>query len=64
MPMCLTCGLEDVNVTKCRMCGETFCAECGSAVKELCIYCLENYDGFSETQRRAVEVVYSKYYFN
>ena len=64
MPMCLTCGVEDVNVTKCRTCGETFCAECGSAINELCIYCLENYDGFSENQRRAVEVVYSKYYFN
>jgi len=64
MPMCLTCGVEDVNVTKCRRCGETFCKECGSADKELCIYCLENYDDFNETTRRSVEVIYSKYYFN
>lgn len=64
MPMCLTCGVEDVSVTKCGLCGETFCSDCGSADKELCIYCLENYDGFNEETRRSIEVVYSKYYFN
>ena len=64
MPMCLTCGVEDVSVTECRMCGETFCAVCGSADEELCTYCLENYDSFNENQRRSVEVVYSKFNFH
>ncbi|MCW4048534.1 MAG: hypothetical protein NWE89_02240 [Candidatus Bathyarchaeota archaeon] len=47
MSMCLTCGVEDEHVTRCKRCGETFCAECGEPDKKLCIYCLDD-DGFDD----------------
>ena len=42
MTNCAICEEEVEEVTKCRMCGETFCAECGSADVKLCTYCLED----------------------
>ena len=38
MPICAICGEEDI-VTKCKMCGEKFCADCGKADEKLCYYC-------------------------
>ena len=64
MLKCLTCGVEDENVTWCKRCGETFCAECGDTDANLCLYCLESYDSFNDQQRRFAEVAYSKYVYS
>ena len=42
MPICAICGEEADNVTKCKMCGEKFCVDCGEPDEKLCIYCLDN----------------------
>ncbi len=31
-------------VTKCKMCGEKFCSDCGEPDEKLCIYCLDDED--------------------
>lgn len=42
MPMCAMCGEEVEHVTKCKTCGEKFCADCGEVESKQCIYCLED----------------------
>ncbi len=42
MPICAICGEEAENVTKCKMCGEKFCSDCGEPDEKLCIYCLDD----------------------
>ena len=44
MPICAICGEEVEHVTKCKMCGEKFCADCGEPDEKLCIYCLDDED--------------------
>ena len=44
MPICAICGEEAEHVTKCKMCGEKFCADCGEPDEKLCIYCLDDED--------------------
>jgi len=44
MPICAICGEEAEVVTKCKMCGEKFCSDCGEPDQKLCIYCLEDDD--------------------
>ena len=39
MSICAICGEESNQVTKCKMCGETFGAGCGEADEKLCYYC-------------------------
>ena len=39
MPICAICGEDKDQVTKCKMCGEKFCACCGNADSKLCFYC-------------------------
>jgi hypothetical protein len=45
MPICAICGEEADHVTKCKMCGEKFCADCGEPDEKLCIYCLDDDEG-------------------
>ena len=42
MPMCEMCGEASVEVTRCKMCGEKFCPECGEPEKKLCIFCADD----------------------
>lgn len=42
MPICTMCEDEVEEVTRCNMCGLTFCAECGNADNKLCTYCLDD----------------------
>ena len=42
MPICAMCGAETEHVTKCKMCGQKFCAECEKVDERLCIYCLDD----------------------
>ena len=42
MPICTTCEEEVEEVTKCTMCGLTFCSECGKPDVKLCTYCLDD----------------------
>ena len=42
MPICAICGEEVEHTTKCKMCGEKFCADCGEPDETLCIYCLDD----------------------
>ncbi|MCW4012190.1 MAG: hypothetical protein NWF07_04265 [Candidatus Bathyarchaeota archaeon] len=44
MPICAICGEEVEVVTKCKMCGEKFCSDCGEPDEKLCIYCLDDED--------------------
>ena len=44
MPLCAICGEEFDQVTKCKMCGEKFCSDCGDLEDKLCIYCNEDED--------------------
>ena len=46
--MCAMCGEESVEVTKCKMCGEKFCADCGKADEKVCIYCADDDDDSDE----------------
>ena len=39
MPICAICGDEEDQVTKCKMCGEKFGADCGDADEKLCYFC-------------------------
>ena len=42
MPICAICGEEFDHVTKCKTCGERFCADCGEADEKQCIYCADD----------------------
>ena len=42
MAICAICGETEDHVTKCKMCGEKFCAGCGNADSKLCFYCGED----------------------
>ena len=44
MPICAICGEEVEHTTKCKMCGEKFCTDCGEPDEKLCIYCLDDDD--------------------
>ena len=44
MPICANCGEQVEVVTKCKMCGEKFCSDCGEPDEKLCIYCLDEDD--------------------
>lgn len=44
MPICAICGVESDQITKCKMCGEKFCPDCGEPDQKLCIYCLDDED--------------------
>jgi hypothetical protein len=48
MPICAMCGGEIEYVTKCKMCGQKFCAECGKVDEKLCIYCQEDDDDLDD----------------
>jgi hypothetical protein len=39
MPICAICGENMEHVTRCKMCGEKFCQDCGNTAAKLCIYC-------------------------
>ena len=43
MPICSICG-EESHTTKCKMCGEKFCSDCGEPEERLCLYCLDDED--------------------
>jgi hypothetical protein len=61
MPICAICGEEVENVTKCKMCGEKFCSDCGEPDEKLCIYCMDEDDdwdddkGFEEDEEEEEE---------
>ena len=42
MPICAMCGEEFDSITRCKICGEKFCADCGEADEKLCIYCADD----------------------
>ena len=42
MPICDSCGEETDHVTKCKTCGDKFCADCGDVQKQLCLYCIDD----------------------
>lgn len=63
MPICAMCGEEFEHVTKCKICGETFYAECGKTDEKLCTRCLENEDYFNDQKRRLAGAVYSIHRF-
>jgi hypothetical protein len=42
------CGGEIGHVTKCKMCGQKFCAECGRVDEKLCVYCQEDDDDLDD----------------
>ena len=44
MPLCAMCGENVEHTTKCTMCGEKFCADCGNPEEKLCIYCEDEDD--------------------
>ena len=44
MSICSICGEEFDQTTKCKMCGDRFCADCGSANEKLCLYCGDDAD--------------------
>ena len=39
MPICDLCGEQSNKVTKCKVCEEVFCADCGNAEEKVCLYC-------------------------
>ena len=41
MPECELCGEEATPVTRCKVCGEKFCADCGETSNQTCVYCAE-----------------------
>lgn len=52
MPDCDMCGEKVEEVTKCKMCGEKFCADCGEADQKLCIYCADEDEEEDDEQTR------------
>lgn len=50
MPICAICGEEVENVTKCKMCGEKFCSDCGEPDEKLCIYCMDDDDDWDDDE--------------
>jgi len=50
MPICAICGEEVGHVTKCKMCGEKFCADCGEPDEKLCLYCLDDDEEYDEDE--------------
>jgi hypothetical protein len=44
MPICAMCGEHVEHATKCTMCGEKFCDDCGEPEEKLCIYCSDDDD--------------------
>ena len=42
MSTCVICGEEAEHITRCKMCGEKFCPECGEADNKLCLYCADD----------------------
>jgi len=48
MPICANCGEQVEVVTKCKMCGEKFCSDCGEPDEKLCIYCLDEDDDLDD----------------
>ena len=44
MPLCAMCGENVEHTTKCTMCGEKFCSDCGKTEDKLCIYCQDDDD--------------------
>ncbi len=50
MPICAICGEEVELVTKCKMCGEKFCSDCGDPDEKLCIYCMDDDDDWDDKE--------------
>jgi hypothetical protein len=50
MPICAICGEEVEHVTKCKMCGEKFCQDCGEPDEKLCIYCVDEDDDWTDDE--------------
>lgn len=50
MPICAICGEEVEHVTKCKMCGEKFCSDCGEPDEKLCIYCMDDDDDWDDEE--------------
>jgi len=48
MPTCAICGVEFDHVTRCKTCGERFCADCGNADEKQCTYCLDDEIGHDD----------------
>ena len=42
--VCEVCGEEGDDIIPCRMCGASFCAECGYPGKNLCFDCADEED--------------------
>jgi len=45
MPTCAVCGLESNNLTRCKICGDRFCEECGDKDEKICLFCLDDETG-------------------
>ncbi len=56
MPICAIRGEEAELVTKCKMCGEKFCADCGEPDEKLCIYCLDDEDDEFDDDDKDIDV--------
>jgi len=39
MPRCTICDEMVDKVTKCRVCGEKFCEDCGDPKSKVCTFC-------------------------
>ncbi|MBN2335529.1 hypothetical protein JXL21_08205 [Candidatus Bathyarchaeota archaeon] len=52
MPICAICGEESEHVTKCKMCGEKFCTDCGEPDQKLCLYCLDDDEEHDEDEEK------------
>ena len=42
MPTCAVCGMESNNLTRCKVCGDRFCEECGDTDAKKCLFCLDD----------------------
>ena len=41
MPECEICGGVVETLNECGRCGASFCSECGSAARKLCMGCID-----------------------
>jgi hypothetical protein len=41
VPKCIFCGEIVDTLSKCDICGEEFCVECGKLTSKTCFLCLE-----------------------
>jgi len=34
--------MESDNLTRCKVCGDRFCEECGDTAEKICLFCLDD----------------------